>query len=336
MKNIIIDPVSNHYLNDKLFDERDTFLNRDRTLEPGIRLRHHVNQNGGKMNTVDVAVAEKIRGNYWNMGNLDSPYLDPKYDQYFCSRGLILFEPPVVKPKVYLALNKFADAFGTIYAHSPEIVAPYLEKRHLGKVKKFYWPMPSFQLDSPYFDTPKDRLLCCIIGVHHPRDKYNELYSLRVKWISALSKSMSFDLYGKGWQWPGIRTAIWPNYFLNRTHILRRYQGIVESKIQTMCSYKFTLCIENMRCEGYVTEKIFDCFFSGSIPIYFGAPDITSFVPSNCFINLEQFTNALDLLTFLEEMPDSEIKRYRKNIRAFLSNRNFSKFEHGLRNAILR
>jgi hypothetical protein len=335
MKNIIIDPVSKHYLNNKLFDECDMFLNRDRTLEPGVILRRHVNLNGGEMHTVDVAVMRKIRGNYWNMGNLDSPYLDSSYDRYFCRRELILFEPPVVKPQVYSALNKFADIFSKIYAHSPEIIARYLEKRHHWKVKKFYWPMPPFQADTPYFDAPKDKLLCCIIGVHHPRDNYNELYSLRVEWISELSKSRSFDLYGKGWYWPGIRTAIWPKYFFKRTRLLQRYQGIADSKIQTMCSYNFTLCIENMRCEGYVTEKIFDCFFAGSIPIYFGAPDITSIVPSDCFISLEEFSNAMDLLNFLENMPDSKIKRYRKNIRAFLSSHNFSKFEHGLRNAIL-
>ena len=38
--------------------------------------------------------------------------------------------------------------------------------------------------------------------------------------------------------------------------------------------YKFILCFENSFSDGYITEKIFNCFYSDSIPLYKGAPDI--------------------------------------------------------------
>ena len=49
--------------------------------------------------------------------------------------------------------------------------------------------------------------------------------------------------------------------------------------------YKFILCIENSIGEGYITEKIFNCFFAKSIPIFIGTDDINLFINKECFIN---------------------------------------------------
>jgi len=43
-----------------------------------------------------------------------------------------------------------------------------------------------------------------------------------------------------------------------------------ENKIETISNYKFCICAENVEYDGYVTEKIIDCFIAGTIPIYFG------------------------------------------------------------------
>jgi len=39
----------------------------------------------------------------------------------------------------------------------------------------------------------------------------------------------------------------------------------------------FQFCLENDSYESYYTEKIHDCFLTGTIPIYYGAPDIGDF-----------------------------------------------------------
>jgi hypothetical protein len=42
----------------------------------------------------------------------------------------------------------------------------------------------------------------------------------------------------------------------------------VDSKKNTLEKYKFSICYENARdIPGYITEKIFDCFFAGCVPI---------------------------------------------------------------------
>ncbi len=45
----------------------------------------------------------------------------------------------------------------------------------------------------------------------------------------------------------------------------------VKDKNQYLRDFKFNICAENVDADGYVSEKIFDAFASGTIPIYIGA-----------------------------------------------------------------
>lgn len=334
MKHILIDPVSPHYMKNKLFDCSDTILNRDNTLEPGIRLHHELIQQGQQMHTVDMAVDIGASGDYWNMGNLESPYLSSRYHGHFVTRNLILFEPPVVKPHTYRNLKKYTDFFDFIYVHSTDMVEPYLDLKFANKIQEFCWPTASFDPDLSGFTTPRSKLICCVIGIHHPRNNYGELYSFRTNWIAELSQFENFDLFGMGWHWPGIRTGFWPTYIFNRRRLLHRYKGQVSSKFEVMPHYEFGLCVENMRCNGYITEKIFDCLFAGTIPLYYGAPNIASFIPENCFIRLENFDSGESLIKTLKNISQEEKKRYRKNIYNFLTSKLFLKFKDSLRDMI--
>lgn len=44
-----------------------------------------------------------------------------------------------------------------------------------------------------------------------------------------------------------------------------------DNKIEYLKQFKFNLCPENSNAEGYVTEKLFDSFKAGCIPIYWGS-----------------------------------------------------------------
>lgn len=65
--------------------------------------------------------------------------------------------------------------------------------------------------------------------------------------------------------------------------------------------YKFILCFENSYQNGYVTEKIFNCFFSGAIPIYNGAPNILDYFSESSFINVNN-TNTKNETAFLDKI----------------------------------
>ena len=48
----------------------------------------------------------------------------------------------------------------------------------------------------------------------------------------------------------------------------------VDSKLEALSEFRFSLVIENGIYAGYHTEKILDCFRTGTVPIYCGDPDI--------------------------------------------------------------
>ncbi len=45
---------------------------------------------------------------------------------------------------------------------------------------------------------------------------------------------------------------------------------------------------------GYTTEKLFDCFKAGTVPIYWGNPEITRDVNPKAFINCNDYENDFD------------------------------------------
>ena len=151
-----------------------------------------------------------------------------------------------------------------------------------------------------------------------------ELYSLRLNSIVYFAKYNDFHLYGRNWEkwYFGIP------YFKHKI-ALSKYLGSVKNKIECLSKYRFAICFENAIYEGYITEKIFDCFFGGCIPIYYGAPDIDSYIPSNCFINFSDFNyNFPKLEEFLLNFTETDYNIMKFNIVNFLYSDKFKIFTH--------
>ena len=51
-------------------------------------------------------------------------------------------------------------------------------------------------------------------------------------------------------------------------------------KVKTVSNYKFYLAFENLQVKDYVSEKVFEGLFAGSVPVYRGAKEIAKFMPS--------------------------------------------------------
>ena len=54
--------------------------------------------------------------------------------------------------------------------------------------------------------------------------------------------------------------------------------------IQHFNNYKFVVCFENSNSDGYISEKIFNVFYSKSIPIYDGAPNVNQFINQHAYL----------------------------------------------------
>ncbi|MBI4130000.1 hypothetical protein HY468_01650 [Candidatus Roizmanbacteria bacterium] len=88
-----------------------------------------------------------------------------------------------------------------------------------------------------------------------------------------------------------------------------------------LSQYRFGICLENVDTPGYLCEKMFDSFKAGCVPIYLGASNITELVPKDSFIDLRDFPNYDDLLTFIRSVDESRYNRYLTSARKFLNNR---------------
>lgn len=137
----------------------------------------------------------------------------------------------------------------------------------------------------------------------------NELYSFRKEIINYFEdKQNVFDLYGFGW---------------DNEH-LKNYKGKVQKKLNTLSKYKFSICFENIKDQsGYITEKIFDCFFARTVPVYLGADNVKDYIPENTFIDMRNFKNIDEMYEYLLSISEECYIEYLKNIVSFLNSAAF-------------
>lgn len=74
--------------------------------------------------------------------------------------------------------------------------------------------------------------------------------------------------------------------------------------------YMFSFVVENDRYPTYYTEKLTDCFMVGTIPVYWGAPDIGDIFDINGFVML---TPDFNLRSLTKELFESKIESALKN-----------------------
>jgi hypothetical protein len=83
-----------------------------------------------------------------------------------------------------------------------------------------------------------------------------------------------------------------------------------QPKTEAMNDYMFSIVIENIKMDGYFTEKITDCFANGVIPVYYGTDKIRYF-DSNGIIKL---TEDFDVSQLSKELYLSKLKHVENNL----------------------
>jgi hypothetical protein len=82
----------------------------------------------------------------------------------------------------------------------------------------------------------------------------------------------------------------------------------IPDKWPALAPYMYSIAIENNAIDGYFTEKISECFLAGTIPIYYGAPNIASYFPSNSLIQIDinNFDEAVSIIEDIIANPCHE------------------------------
>lgn len=194
-----------------------------------------------------------------------------------------LTESEAIVPSVYVNFNinlpSILDNFVSVFSH----------KRKLVKVDdRIKWvPASGVWIKDPsIYD--KKKLVSMITSTKTMCDGH----LLRIEYMKKFSGSL--DLFGNG-----IRP--------------------IEFKEEGLSDYMFSVAIENAYYSGYFTEKILDCFATGTIPVYLGDPDIGMEFNEDGIIKLNEDFDIGSLSTSLYESKIDAIIDNFNRVKRFLT-----------------
>jgi hypothetical protein len=343
---LYIDPPSHHFLQDRLFSSDGARYAGDQILAPYTYLRDSCIANGISVHTADYLPPEitNTLNIYVSMGRLQNYQKVAKRSDTILS-AFFAMECPIVEPSLYRALNKAQHYFKRIFSWTDSQSLARFTGRSSLQLAQFRWPQ-SFDAVHEQLWRRSDRDFLVMINSNKlPALHWQELYTERLRAVAFFSQTHEIDLYGREWRHPPHRLGnsripytirriqrqvlghwqrLRPDPLLEAAR--RVYKGTAESKSETLSRYTFALCFENMVLKGWITEKIFDCFFAGTIPVYWGAPDIVAHVPRECFIDMRKFTSYAELRSHLRTMTTQEIQAYRDCAKEYLASPQFKPF----------
>lgn len=155
----------------------------------------------------------------------------------------------------------------------------------------------------------------------------NELYSARENVIEFFAENhpTEFSLYGQWWD-EGPRLI--DDVYFEQVLSPRRFTDVFEhpinlnEKSSIYHKFKFALCFENQTgTDGWITEKLFDCIRSGTVPVYWGASNIEDYVPSEVFVDYREFRGPESLYQYLSTIDEAEYQKFLDKGAKFLSNK---------------
>lgn len=345
---LFIDPFSRQVERDRLFDPSSAPGTGDNVLAPFAYLRAWFRERGIDVHTADLLDCRPRNSRTLNI--YVSLGLRNRYERLARRPDVVLsaffaFECPVALPAIYRELHRIDLAFRRVFSYSTEeALGPFL--RGPVRLTHFLWPQAFDEVHREVWERRDRRFLVMVNANKVTRIKINELYTERLQAIEFFNRHREIDLYGLGWDGPPLRLGRrlprvaqrlersvmmrWesrrPPSDPQRVAVAQAYRGPTSDKAATLGGYTFALCFENSMLEGWITEKIFDCLYAGTIPIYWGAPDVARWIPPECFVDMRRFDRYEELRQFLHSLTPGEIDAYRVAARDFLGSERFRPF----------
>lgn len=88
-----------------------------------------------------------------------------------------------------------------------------------------------------------------------------------------------------------LRHEIFNNFFDIDYYGSINSENNLEYKLDGLKDYCFSISIENCQKNFYFTEKILDCFLTGTIPVYFGCPGIIEYFNQDGIIFIDNINS---------------------------------------------
>ena len=323
MTNIYIDPSSHVFLNNVLFS-KDGPYNRDNSLLGWRTLKEYCLSKGMMLNTIDQRNAANadpqdiyvsfdhkflLRRLYWKRKSKTYPLQVPGK---FAKKILFQFEPPNVMPEIHYFKNHVTHIYDKVF---------FTWKTGIPHTSHFLFYQIGEGVLPQYWQKKNRNFLCLINSNRRVLFRHHQLLTERIRALLYFAKTSDIDLYGFGWN----EHPLFP-YWFKKAAMQGIYKGSIGNKYEKLAEYTFAVAFENCSLPGYITEKMFDCLYTGTVPIYLGAPDIEKYVPTDCFIDMRKFKNYEELRLFLKSLTPEQIERYKEAGHRFLESEAYKPF----------
>ena len=90
--------------------------------------------------------------------------------------------------------------------------------------------------------------------------------------------------------------------------------GAVGNKKEFLSHYKFSICFENSKTQGYISEKLVDAFEAGTIPIYYGDDTVAELLNSRSYIHVRDEKDFDEKIELIKKI-DNNVTLYQEIIR---------------------
>ena len=231
--------------------------------------------------------------------------------------------------------------FDSVFINSELNLVKYLSY----KVKTFSYPtIPSkntiIQNRENILNNKRKNKIVFIGSFKLALNKYGS-YIHRYKIIKGLTKYPGkFALYGFNWEKKQIPFDLFGIAIIKRIKLLEKFLqnifclyfaplgkfSLANNKLETLRKYQFSLVFEPTTGKfNSICEKIFDPMLSGTIPIYYGQPNLID-IPPDTYIRIEKTVTPLDIVEIVKRISQERIKNYRDNIYKFLISKSANKY----------
>lgn len=307
---VALDPGGEGMLNHRIFEEN--FVTNSGWMEPNVVLAARCRERGIDLSTRDLILPEEADVMiYINLPERREQLEELERKAPGIHKILIASESPVVQPHAAVTAN--LDGFDLILTPNPNCAqVPGFRRTPLAIGN------PPVRRPGKPFD---QRRLCTLINTNIqagilranrpwrpfelpgklrekgwilPWQRYLDVsrrndYHRRRKFARAFEKEVpgGLDVFGRGWE---AQNHGWFFRFFPEAPYGAWKGPLNGDKFDLLGNYKFAFAYENFHGnEGYVSEKIFDVLFAGTVPLYFGDECIHDIIPRGCFVDRRDY-----------------------------------------------
>lgn len=172
-----------------------------------------------------------------------------------------LIEPETLIRNEYQYVISNSNKFNKIFTHSKLMLE--------NSINSVFIPYGTTFLSENEFKLYKKTKLISIISSNK---NFLPGHNFRLKVVQKLKEMKFIDIFGRGF-------------------------NEIERKCLGLADYCYSVAMENSKYDFYFTEKLIDCFLSGTIPIYYGCPSIYKFFNMNGVYHMNSIYDLDDIIS---------------------------------------